>query len=136
MSLATARRDIEKRLNDNWALTRVAYENVPFPIARSDESWVNCRIFEENATRRNVGNPGCHRVLGLIVLSIYVPTSTGTNEARDIADQLAALFRDKQFGGITCQEAVPRNQGELDGSGWYQYDLSIRFYWDGVYDVL
>ncbi len=133
MSLSTARRDIEGRIDSNWALTRVAYENVRFPVARSDESWVNCQIFEESAERLNIGNPGCHRVRGLIVLSVYVPKGSGTNTARDYADQLAIIFRDQQFGGITCQEAIPRNQGEYQN--WYQFDVSIRFFWDGVYDV-
>jgi len=141
MSLATARRDIEGRLAANWALTRIAYDNVRFPIAKTDETWVNCQIFEESATRLNVGNPGCHRITGLIVLSVYSPKDKGTNTARDYADQLALIFRDRQFSGITCQEAVPRNQGIArstqagSGTSWYQYDVSVRFFWDGVYDV-
>ena len=133
MSLETARRDIETRLAANWALTRISYDNAPFKTARTDESWVRCQIFEETANRINVGKPGCHRVAGLIVLSIYVPLEKGTNDARDYADQLSAIFRDQQFGGITCWEAIPRNVGEFQS--WYQYDVSVRFFWDGYYAI-
>lgn len=139
MSFDTARRDIEKRLDANWATTRVAYENIRFDTPRTDEPWVQCRIFEDTSNRINVGQPGCHRTSGLIVLSVYVPKNTGTNLARDYASQLAEIFRGRQFNGITCWEATPTNHGiarpplAQEGTSWYQFDVAIRFFWDGYY---
>ena len=133
MSFATARRDIEGRLTANWATTSIAYDNVPFKTPSDSTSWVRLRIFEENVTRLNIGNPGTHRVSGLIVVEIFVPQGRGTQTVRGYADTIAAVFRDQQFSGITCREATPRSVGEYEG--WWQYNVSVPFYWDGVYSV-
>lgn len=132
MSFATARRDIEKRLDSNWALTQIAYDNVPFTPPK-DQSWVSLRIFEDDVRRVNIGNPGVHRVSGTISISLYAPENTGTKEIRENADLLADIFRDKQFNGITCREAS-LSTGILK-DGWYMMILSIPFYWDGVYSA-
>ena len=133
MSFATTRRDIEGRLNSNWATTRIAFENVEFATPRTDEAWVRLNIFEENSERVSIGNPGCHRTSGLIVVSVFTPKNTGTQVARDYADTIAEIFRDQQFNGITCYETEPRNRGDFQS--WYQYDLNVRFSWDGTYSV-
>lgn len=138
MGLATARRDIEKRLQDNWALTPIAFDNTVF-TPRDGEPWVRLRIFEENVNRINIGSPGYHRLVGLLVVSIFVPVGTGTHTVRGYADTIASIFRDVQFNGITCREAVPRTVGEVTlagkETGWYQYDVSVRYQWDGVYSA-
>ncbi len=131
MSFATARRDMEKRLRDNWATTRISYENVAFK--HHGQSHVTMRIFEDSTQRINIGNPGYHRVSGLIIFEIRVPLNTGTQIARNYADTIAEIFRDRQFNGITCREAVPNNIGQEDG--WYRFNLSVRFQWDGRYSV-
>ena len=130
MSFSTARRDIENRLSDNWATTPIAWENVPF-VPPNDEAWISLSIFEDDVRRITIGNPGTHRVMGIITISINIPESTGTKLARDHADSLAPIFRDKQFNGITCREAKLGNGGTKDG--WYTMVLSVPFYWDGSY---
>lgn len=138
MSFATARRDIEKRLSANWATTPIAFDNAPY-TPRDGQAWIRCQIFEEDTRRLNIGGPGHHRVVGLIILSIFVPVNTGTQTSRTYADSLAEIFRDQQFNGILCREAVPAVIGEvnLKGSetGWYQYDINVRFQWTGIYSV-
>lgn len=130
MSLATARRDIEKRLADNWATTPIAFDNVNF-TPPEDAAWIRLVIQDGDAFRVCVGNPGHHRQTGVIMLRIYVPLNGGTNTARQYADTLAALFRDVQFNGITCREASPINLGEVEG--WYAYSINIPYFYDGVY---
>ena len=132
MSFATARRDIEKRLTDNWITTAIAYENVPFkPVAGTP--WVKLRILENTVNRINVGNPGIHRATGLIAVEIYTKLNEGSNTGRGYADTIAAIFRDQQFGGITCREANVTIPGEFDG--WWQTNVTIGFFWDGRYTV-
>ena len=130
MSFATARRDIEKRLSDNWATTKIGHDNVDF-TPPNDDYWVKLRIFEDTANRMNIGTPGVHRVSGTIVVEINGPLNQGTQIIRGYADTIAAIFRDAQFNGITCREAVPANVGEVNG--WYRYNVSIAFYYDGRY---
>jgi len=131
MSFATARRDIELRLRDNWATTTIAYDNVAFETPAGDTAWVAVRVFEDTSARITIGNPGVHRQSGLIAIYIYVPQNTGTQVARGYADDIAAIFRDKQFNGITCREASVTNVGDFEQ--WYQVNVTIPFYWDGTY---
>lgn len=130
MSFATARRDLEKRMADNWATTEIAYDNVDFTTPE-DQSWVAFRIFEEDTNRINVGMPGHHRVTGNIIIEINVPVNTGTHIARGYADDIAGIFREAQFNGITMREAKVTNAGIVNG--WYRVDVLIPFYWTGIY---
>jgi len=130
MSFETARRDIEGRFDTNWVTTVKAFDNVDFKPPEG-AAWTRIKIFEEDTQRINIGTPGVHRVSGMIVVEIFVPKGTGTATARDYAGQIATIFRDAQFNGVLCREAVPRNVG--DYKGWYQFNVVTRFQWDGVY---
>lgn len=130
MSNATARRDIENRFNDNWATTKIAWDNVHF-VPPSGEAWVAFHVFEDASNRVNIGMPGIHRTSGTIVVNVMVPENTGTNTARGYADTIAAIFRDAVFNGITCREATVTNAGVNEG--WYQINVTIPFQWDGSY---
>lgn len=132
MSLATARRDIEKRLADNWGTTPIAYDGVPFDPP-ADAAWIRLQILDGDAFRVNIGQPGVHRQTGVIMIQIYTPTETGSNTARQYADTLSALFRDITFNGITCRTPNPFNIG--DTGGWYQFNVAIPYYYDGVYST-
>lgn len=131
MSYETSRRDIERRLQNNWATTKVAYDNVPLKETRQDESWIRLRIFEDSSNRMNIGARGVHQQNGTIAIEIYIPKNTGTKLISDHADVLGELFRDKQFNGITCREASLEMNGDFNG--WYQGTLTIPYYWRGVY---
>jgi len=133
MSIATARRDIELRMEANWATTRIAMANMPFTKPASGESWVKIRVFEDRATRTNIGRDAVHRYSGTIAVEIYVPQKTGTGTIRGYADTIAEIFRDQQFNGITCEEARVVPVGDFEG--WYQMNVTVPFYWDGRYYV-
>jgi len=130
MSLATARRDIEKRLADNWGTTAIAYDNVDFSPPQG-AAWIRLALLDGDAFRVTIGNPGTHRQTGIILLMIFVPLSEGTHVVRQYADTLSALFRDVQFNGITCREASPVNVGAVEG--WYQYHVNIPYFYDSVF---
>lgn len=132
MSFETASRDIEKRLEANWATTQIAYENVPF-IPPKKESWVELKIFEDDVRRITIGNPGTHRTTGTITITINIPEGSGNRVAKNYAGTLAAIFRDEQFNGITCREARLGTGGTKDG--WYSIPLTIAFFWDGLYEI-
>jgi len=132
MSFATARRDIEKRLADNWATTPIAYDNVAFDPPK-DLPWVAIRIFEEPTERITIGSRGVHRVRGLVVVYMYTPKETGTATIRGYGDDIAAIYRDQQFSGITFESASIANVGDFEQ--WYQVNVAIPFYWDGVHTV-
>lgn len=131
MSFNTVRRDIEKRLNDNWKITRIAFDNVEFTQPAENETWVKLRIMEDSVNRKNIGMPGVHRHSGTIIIEIFTPQGIGTKLMREHAADIAEIFRDVQFNGITCREARFVVAGE--GDGWYKGRVAVQFFWDGVY---
>lgn len=132
MSYSTVIRDIEQRLQDNWAVTKVASPNVPLsPKPKSTESWLRLRLFNDVATRITIGTPGTHRVSGTLVIEIFTPENKGSRLGYTYGDTLAALFRDVQFNGITFQEVNVQDTGE--SNGWNKHNLTTSFYWDGIY---
>lgn len=130
MSFDTVRRDIEKRVVDNWATTRVAFDNVEF-TPKDGEDWIRVQIFDGTANRINIGRVGVHRHPGLLTLQLFVPGKTGTKVLRGYGDTLSTLFRDVQFNGITCRTPSFSYVGESDG--WAQANITVPYYWDGVY---
>lgn len=133
MSFATTRRDIEQRFVDNWATTIISFDNVPFNKPENDTEWVYFRIFENPSQRITLSRRSVHRATGLIAVQIYVAKNTGTQLARSYADTIAAIFRDQQFNGVTCQEASVTNVGDFEN--WYQVNVTIPYYVDAVYSV-
>jgi hypothetical protein len=130
MSFNTARRDIEKRLEANWATTPIAWENVAFSPPKEGD-WIHLTIFEERVDRKTVNQPATHRVFGNISIDINTPINVGTATARTHGANIATIFRDQQFNGITCREATLSNGGDVQGT--FRMTLSIPFYWDGIY---
>lgn len=130
MSFDTARRDIEQRFTDNWALTKIAYDNVEF-VPKEGEAWTEISIFEDRTRRINIGRPGRHRTTGTIIIGIYVPVNTGTAVARGYAADIADIFRDQTFNGITTTDPSVSNAGR--DRQWYKLNMSIPFRWDGEY---
>lgn len=131
MGLSTVRRDIEKRVQDNWVTTRVQYENVKFTEPKTNENWARLRIFEESANRMNIGQPPRHRHTGLIILELYVPENTGTDEIRTMADTFSDLFREAAFNGIQCRAPNATPVGVING--WYRYNVTVPYFWEGIY---
>jgi len=130
MSFTTARRVIERRLQVNWDLTPIAWENVAFSPPK-EVSWLSMRIEENRTDRITVNTPATHRTYGTIFIDINTPINTGTTAARDYADQLAIIYRDSQFDGITCLAASLSNGAQENG--WFRVTMRIPFYWDGSY---
>lgn len=131
MSFATAARDIEQRLKDNWATTVIDLNpDVRFKPP-ADDAWIKLRVFNESSTRINIGRPGIHRANGSVAIEIYTPLGEGTRRGLGYGDTLAALFRDVQFNGLTFREANVEPVGEFEQ--WWQTTMFTTFYWDGRY---
>jgi hypothetical protein len=69
-----------------------AFLILQFPVA-SVERWpVNQRVYRET---------GAFRIVA------HVPTGTGTDQIRDLGEQLAAIFCDQTFDGVNCRVPGP-----------------------------
>jgi len=131
MSFDTIRRDIEQRISDNWGATPIAFENTAFKPPEDYSPWIRVRIFDDIVQRITISDPATYRHSGLLVIEIFTERNTGTGVARTHGGELATLFRDVQFNGITFREPSLTNAGEE--SGYFKMNLSTPFKWDGRY---
>lgn len=132
MSFLTVTRDIELRLNANWATTVIDInENVDFTPPNYDTPYVKLRIFGKATERKNVGNPSVHRRLGVISVEVFTPLNTGTRLGQEYAETIGAIFRDQTFNGITCREAAVKATGEHEGR-WATV-VAMKFKYDDNY---
>lgn len=137
MSFQDERSAIEKRFADNWTGTtaaKVRYENAPFNQPKTG-AWVALTIRDGIAQQASISSQPLNRYPGIVVIDIFVPENTGTDEARRLAELAAAIFRNVQFsagssGTITCRVPYVTTIGARDG--WFQLAVTVNFYRDKV----
>lgn len=133
-SFADERAAIEKRLKDNWTTTPIAFDNVGF--RPEDSAYV--AIFIQNAAATQIELTGVtprHRYTGLISIQIFTDVNTGSQTAREYADTIAAIFRNKRFssgdsGTIICRSPNVQRVGVVDGR--FQLNLTVPYYRDAT----
>lgn len=140
MGIATISVAVENLFSTNWGTTTpIRYDNVPFTPPQT--AWVSIETWPGNSSKASLGNSlQLRRSLGTVFISVYTPIGDGSKPARDLADQVAAIFRDKQVSGITFQEPDMGRVGEIyyaaTGSGvvgttqWYQAKVAVPFFYD------
>ncbi len=132
MGYSTERQDIESRFATAWASTTpIAYQNVAFTPPATG-SWVRLAILNGDAQQASLGSGQAdtlYRQAGVISVSVFTNLNQGTNAARALADQAAAVFRGVDFGsGIKCRAPRIADVG-VDGK-FYQMDVSVPYYRD------
>lgn len=133
-SFADERAAIEKRLKDNWTTTPIAFDNVGF--RPTDSAYV--AIFIQNAAATQIEMTGTtpnHRYTGLISIQIFTDVNTGSQTAREYADTISAIFRNKRFssgdsGTIICRSPNVQRVGVVDGR--FQLNLTVPYYRDAT----
>jgi len=119
------RKAIESRFATAWAAgayaaVPVAYENAQFdPPENAPYVVVTIRPADGNQESLGSGTQ-LSRYLGVILISILVPSNTGQALARNMADAAATMFRRAQFsagssGTITCRIPYMNVLGVQDG---------------------
>lgn len=130
MSFANERAAIESRFAANWTTTRIKYENTQFEQPKT--AWVALFILNGDGQQISLGlspNP-LHRYVGVIMVQIFLPESSGTQTGRAYADTIASVFRRAQFsngssGTITCR-TPSISPGNLR-DGWFQINVTCPF---------
>jgi hypothetical protein len=135
MSFSDERIAIEKRLNDRWTTTPIAFENVPFS-APNDGSYVALDLLTGDGQQQDIASNARHRFVGVIQVRVVVPAHQGSSTARGYADTIAGYFRGATFshgssGDIVCRTPSINQLGITDG----QYTLAIRipYYRDAIF---
>lgn len=137
MSFSDERIAIEKRLDDRWSTTPIAFENVPF-TAPEDGLYVALDIIAGEGIQQDINSNPRHRYVGIIQVRVNVPAHQGSATARTYADTIAGFFRSQTFkhgnsGDIVCRTPSIDVLGITDG----QYTLAIRipYYRDAIFEA-
>lgn len=114
-------------LTDDWTACPVSFQNEDFAMP-SGSPWVYAEVLPIESDGTDFNSPG-KRIgsgMGLIALHVFVPTGTGTRDALDLADQLAALlrFRTLSTGVSTDAASVAGGSTSDDEGNWYRVSVT------------
>lgn len=139
MASAAVMTAVRARLDALWTRTPVRYPNdatspdgLQVPAAKTPFLMVQYPVATEDQI--TIGAPGSNvfREEGAIRLVLQIPRGAGVDEFSGWIDELRAMFRARQFGGVTTFAASPAVLDDRNdaGSYWalscaipYQFDL-------------
>jgi hypothetical protein len=125
---------LEAYIQSIWTTTTISFENIAFNSDMYDE-FVAMRVVFGDTVQRSI--TGCYRVMGLLILSIYVRPATGVSQALVYADQLSALLVAAQISPVPPHTAPVVQliapdlyKGAKEENGWVKVQLSCPFHYD------
>jgi hypothetical protein len=133
MSYDAERQAIELRLKNGWTTTPIKYENVAFTPTDAMQAFIELMIVNAESRQVSLGSPALFRHPGAISINVRTRLQIGTKLGKQYADTLAALFRGKEFSGITCRAPKVTRLGEING--WFVYNVSINFFRDELFNL-
>jgi Bacteriophage related domain of unknown function len=93
---------VEARLAERWTLCPVLEMNVFGEAPETGEAFLLLQFPVSRITRLSVGTR-YYREEGGIRFVLHLPRGEGTAKALDWSRQLADIFRDQKFGGVTTK---------------------------------
>ena len=138
MSVETERDILERFLSDNWTTTPIQFDNYRF-VKPSDSKWIAFTINNVSSTQQSMGtsNP-LNRHVGVINIQVFTPAGNGSKEAKELARDIATLFRRRTFTisateTVICREPNIQRVGVESNTGLYNLLVTIAF-WRDVYE--
>lgn len=123
MSDLIVKQIIEKRLNDNWELTPIAWDNLNF---HPDDgiSYIAPILTPVDSIRRGFG---CLRTQYLLTIEIRVKKGEGGKNAESYCDLLKSFFVGFQSGNFNCIKGHSQRIGF--NRQWFQKNLLLTCYY-------
>lgn len=114
-------------------ITKWADETIPFDLDNDafeePEKEAYVRVVVRNAATKQatLGRTGVRKFdrKGIVMVQVFVPEATGTDEADRIADKMRTIFEGIRLGEIWFEESDVREQGS-DGK-FYQVNVDTIF---------
>jgi len=137
MSFQDERRAIEDRFQTLWAAkTKIRWENIPWEEPKTDPEWVSLSITNGDGEQIELRENALHRFSGTIIVQVFTKEMTGTNRARELANDVATIFRRAEFskgasGTIVTRTTSIRTIGI--NSGWFQMNAVTPFIRDAFH---
>ncbi len=130
MSFETIRQTITSKLNDDYTGGySIEWPNTEITKPKND-LWFRFGIAGPDEERSEIGR-SAYTAVGLIQFQVFAPKNTGLKKSAALVDELAAIFRDKEFDGVSCDGASITVAGVEDA--WHQTNIIIPFESDLVF---
>jgi hypothetical protein len=125
---------VEARLAANWTRCPVKGLNLDAETPADGSPFLVVQYPVANSEQASIGAPGANlwRESGAFRLVLSMKSGSGLADGLAWAGELAALFRGKQFGGIsTYAPSPPANDDRNAGGGNYcNFSLSVPYEYD------
>lgn len=135
MSAVSTFEAVKAYLIANWNDTPLVFENDKSQLPAQAAAFVYVEVFGNSFSQQSIGDPGRNvwRERGQIMLHIMTKRGAGSREARVLADNMAALFREAgpESFDITEMSLGAGEPGEGDGNYW-RYSLVVPFERDDI----
>jgi len=122
MSLSSVSSTIRAYFNDSFDTCLYTFENAPFDTP--NDIFCKLNILTNEPQYTSVGTP-CYRMWGILDIQIFQKIDTGTGLAEQIADEIAALFKQKTINGVTFRLPVFTKVGIYEN--FNQINVSLEF---------
>jgi hypothetical protein len=136
MSSYTAFETIEQRLQSSWSTTALAFENDGYQLPGTPAPFVYVEIVGNIYDQESIGggtepSDNLWREFGQLYLHVMTPNGTGSGKARQLCDQLIALFQGLDIGSLTFRDAsIGAGEPGQTFSGYYAMTATIAWYRD------
>lgn len=132
---------VETLVNDAFGgVLPISWDNVPFDSAVP--TWLQVFVQENKKHKMSLGaGQQLRRCWGNVEIKIYGEKNKGSKTVRNLADQVAAVFRDKVVNGVTFLEPVTFRIGEeyVPGTGtatateqFWSVRVFVPFWYDEI----
>lgn len=129
-----AQKQVEQLFAAGWgSTTKIAYDNLQFnPDEVNDDSWVRLNVIDGTAEQVGLGaEANLYRHPGVVIVQVFVKEGQGIRVAKQLADQVAAIFRGTTSGGVLYRTPSVERIGP--NGGWFQVNVNIPFQWDAQF---
>lgn len=113
------RRIVEKQLQDNWTLTKIAFDNVKFIPVRGVD-FIRC-IIEQSGKQKISSN--CTRRDYTVLIEVKVAANSGTVTINSHCDLLKNLFDGFSSGHFNCLNGSIERVGKV--KEWFQKNVIL-----------
>jgi len=128
---------IRSTLDTGWATTEKRYPNEDINPPRNKDGaaapFVLLEFLDAADEQMSIGSPGNNlfRRSGTCFVHVLVPRGTGDGTALLYAQDIGALFRGRDLGGVTCEGASIGGGGPGDDTGnYWRRSVAIDFWFD------
>lgn len=115
---------LDTRLQDNWLLTPISFDN-DSGYSKGSVPWIRSLLTPVLSENADLNGAMLH--YGIYRINVFTPIDSGTNDAYSYGQQLMDLFSNTDFDGITCYASELRRNGD-DGNGWYMMTVLVNFW--------